>query len=149
MPSTPSGKVIASPGGLVLTYQDTGSYGTIVSRTLNVYDKNGTLFQGPFTMGAALTQAVNITTDQWLRFVCVVVDNTGTFTATVNYLAEGIYIASFLNRMVTLGCGCNKNQFCDLFKAQLNLAAAEWFSIPGLGIAATSSINAANVYVNA
>lgn len=149
MASSASGTITPSPGGLVLTYLDTGSYGTIISRTLTVYNYNLAATYGPFSMGTNLSQAVDVTADGWLRFICIVVDNTGTFTATVDYLAEGQYIASFLNRMVSQGCGCdNTNQFCNLFKAQLNLVAAEWFSIPGLPIPAQSSITAANVYVN-
>lgn len=148
MASVASGEVIPTIGGLVLTYLDTGSYGTIVSRTLNVLDANGNLVAGPINMGTNLSTEINITFDQWLQFICVVVDNTGTFTATVDYLAEGIYTQAFLNQMVSLGCQCQRNAFCDLFKAELSFVSAERYAVSGLGIPASQLILGANIYVN-
>jgi len=150
MGSIVSGKVSPSPGGTVLTFTNTGTYSLpFVSQVLTVYDCNGNVAYGPFNMGQNLTQTVNITADGWFSFVNVITDQTGALSPIpVNYLAEGIYIAAFLNRLVANGCNCMPQQFCTMFKAQLNEQAAEWFAIPGLGVASQSSITAANVYIN-
>ena len=150
MASSPSGKVVASPGGLQLTYQDTGSYGTVSSRLLNIYDANGDLVTSTINMGSNLTATISITADQYLTFVCTVNDNVSgsPWITTVNYLAEGIYAQTFLNVMVSSGCGCPQGQFCNLFKAELNLQAAERYALSGLGIPADALITYANIYVN-
>lgn len=137
--------------GTQLLFTDTGTgYGAIISRTLLVYDANGILLTPvPINMGSVLTATLNIIVDQWLSFVLTVIDNTGTYTCTVNFLAEGIYAFAFLNKMVGLGCGCKSHPFCNLFKAELSVVAAERFAISGLGVSATSMVTAANIYVNA
>lgn len=144
-----SGEVESSIGGLVLTFRDTGTgYGTIVSRTLTISDAYG-IFVTSFSMGTNLTQAYDRTSDAYLQFVLVVVDNTGTYTCQVNIDAQGIYIASFLNAMVATGCSCKSVNSCNLMKAELNIRASNYFSIPGLGPAAQYTLDAANIYVNA
>lgn len=149
MASQASGNVTSSNGGLILTFTDSGNYGTVTSRVLNIYDPNGVLLQ-TYNMGANLTQNYPVTADQYLSFVLTVIDNTGTFTATVNYLAEGIYIAAYLKRITALGCNCDCHSriLCNLIAGERFLSAAERFALSGLGVAANSNIQAANVYVN-
>ena len=148
--SVQSGQIVASPGGKVLTFVNTGSYSLpFVSQILTVYNSVGQVAYGPFDMGQNLSQAVDITADGYLSFVNVITDQNGSIAPIpVNYDAIGIYQATYLNRLVSIGCGCQPGQFCTMFKAQLNLQASLWFAIPGLGVQAESTIVAANTYIN-
>lgn len=144
--STASGSVSNNISGTLLTFTDTGSYGTIISRTLVINDSNGVLLT-TINMGANLTATYAITADAYLTFILTVVDNTGTFTATVNYLAYGIYIVSFLTKLANSGCGCTGN-FCNVDIAEIFLSEAQNFALFGIGPSSQANITAANVYIN-
>lgn len=147
--SAASATITNSLDGKTLTFNDTGSYGTIISRSLQVNDFNGNPLS-TINMGLTLTTPYGITADQWIQFVLTVVDNTGTFTVTKNYLAEGIYTALFLNIMKQLGCSCNCSQeaFENLFIGEIFLMTAERFAIGSAPISAENNIVAANLYIN-
>lgn len=133
--------------GSQLLYTDTGTgYGTITSRTLNVYDCNNNLLF-TFNMGTNLTQVVTITADAWFKFVCTVVDNTGTYSAEVDYVAIGFYTAAYLEQFVSTNCGCQLDN-CNLDIAENFLNAALRYNLAGNGIASNANIVAANIYVN-
>lgn len=151
MASTPSGKVTSSQGGTVLTYLDTGSYGTVSSRTLVIYDSNGVPV-ATFNMGASLSQTYNITADSYFSFVCTVADNVSgsPWIATVNYLAENICITTMVNAVSQLGCGCDcgseKLTYIDI--SNIFRFCAESTALFGLGVSAQSLITAANTYIS-
>ena len=132
--SAASGKITQTDlTGLNYLFTDTGSYtAPITSRTLNQYDDNGNLI-ATFDMGNNLTQAVAVTADGWNSFVLSVVDAVGgPYTATVNYLFEGIYTAAFLARMAASGCSCDNSKLWNLVKAEFNEVAAEAFTLNSL-----------------
>lgn len=147
--STPSGKVTQNNlSGSELLYTDSGSYGTIVSRNLTIYDyQNQPLIT--VSMGAALTYIYTITADAWFTFECVVVDNTGTYTTTVYYTAGGFYTAAYLNLFTATNCGCQGNN-CNMEYAEYAYQAAIRFTLAGLAGAAQAQreIVAANVLIN-
>ena len=144
-----SGNVTNATNGLLLTFNDTTTGYTlpIVSKILTIYDAFGNVL-GTINMGSTTVATFAITADAWYSFVMAVTDQTGPYTLTVNFLAENIYIASFLNAMVNTGCGCQPGMFCNINKADLNLTAAERFSLAGNSSAADVTITAANVYIN-
>ena len=146
MASTASGKVTNSQDGKTLTYTDTGSYSTIISRILTIYDANGVLLN-TINMGATLVSTFGITADGYYTFICTVVDNTGTFTATVNFLAENIYIAAMLSFLAGLGC-CNGCIPENVFIADLYAGGAEDSGSFGFGPQAQQQITAANTLIN-
>lgn len=150
MSSVISGQVVPSAGGLVLTFQNTGSYSLpFVSQILSVNDADGNLLYGPFNMGQNLSQAVDITGDAYLSFVNVIQDQTGVLTPIpVNYEADGVYTATFLQDMVALGCCGSKNNFYTLMKAELNWVASQRFALSALGVNADTCITNANILAN-
>jgi hypothetical protein len=146
-----SGTVTNSLVGTLLTFTDTttGYSLPIISKTLTVFDAYGNqLTNPPINMGSATVATFAISADAWYSFVMNVTDQAGTYQVTVNFLAENIYIASFLNAMVNTGCGCAPGMFCNLNKAELSISAAERFALAGSGAAADVLITSANVYVN-
>jgi hypothetical protein len=144
-----SGSVVSSIDGLTLTFTDTGTgYGTILGRTLTVNDADGNPLYPPFDMGLSIIQEVPVTQDQYLSFILVVVDDTGLYECTLNYFAEGIYLAAFLQAMVALGCCGSQNNFFTMFKAELLRAAGERYSLSANGVAANTCIAFANKLVN-
>ena len=148
-PSSPSGTAVQDGinGGQIL-YTDTGSYGTIVSRTLNVFNYLGDVI-GTFNMGTNLTQVYTYTADAWFQFQCVVVDNAGTWTNNVYFVSQGFYWDAYTAQFNATGCGCIGNN-CNLEWSQLALNAALRFNLVGLAGAASSNtcIIAANFFVN-
>lgn len=145
--STASGTVTQSAGGSVLTYRDTGTYGTVSSRILVVYDPNGNILQTT-PMGASLTASYDISIDQWLRFQCIVIDNTGTFTATVDYLSTAFYDNTYVNILAQLGCGCDLKQFNYIDISYFFRNAALRLALGGFAVAANLNVIAANAYIN-
>jgi hypothetical protein len=142
-----SGTVVNNLAGTGLTFTDTGTgYGTLVSRTLVIKDPLGNVL-ATINMGAALTYLYVITVDQYVSFNLTVIDNTGTYTCQVNYLAQGFYTVSYLALIAQSGCGCNGN-LCNVDIAERFLAAANRFAVAGLGVAANNNIIAANIYIN-
>lgn len=147
--ATPSGTVKQNTlNGGSLLFTDTGSYGTIVSRNLTVYDYLGNVVQ-TFNMAANLTQVFTFASDAWFHFQCIVVDNTGTFTSDVYVVADGYYWDSYTEIYNSTNCGCGVND-CNLEKSQNALNAALRFNLAGISGAASAQreIVAANIYVN-
>lgn len=134
--------------GSPLLWQDTGSYGTIVSRTLVISDYLGNVITTQ-NLGTALNYQFVVTSDSWYSFVCIVVDNTSTFTSTVYYVSTGFYWNTYLAQFNATNCGCNGNN-CNLELSQLSLQAALRFNLGGLPNAASAqkAIVAANFFVN-
>lgn len=149
MPSTASATVVqGNLSGSILNWIDTGSYGTIDSRTLDIYDYQGTLLLN-VSLGVTLTYAYTITADAWFSFIATIVDNTGTFTSTVYFTATGFYIAAYLNLFTSTNCGCQGNN-CNMESAEYAYNAAVRFNLAGLAGAAQAQreIVAANVLIN-
>lgn len=149
--STPSGTVVQNGlNGGSLLFTDTGSYGTVSSRTLTIYDYLGNpVAPSPFNMGTNLTQLFSFNTDAWFHFQNVVVDGSGTWTTDVYVVADGFYWEAYLNQFVASQCG-NVGVNSNLEISQLCLQAALRFNLSGLpGAASTNSaIIAANYFVN-
>jgi hypothetical protein len=101
-------------------------------------------------MGTSTSTFYNITADQYLTFVETIVDNTGSYVLTINYLAQGIYAATFLNIIKDVGCTCNCSYetFMQLLIGELFLAAANRFAIAPASVSAQNNIVAANLYIN-
>lgn len=140
--------VTNSLDGKTITLTDIGSYtAPVTSRVVTVYDAFGNVLD-VITFGASLTEPWNVPADAWYSFVLAVTDALGSYTNTVNFLAENQYIASFLNTIAGSGCGCDPGMFCDMNKAELNFSAAERYALAGNSSAADKTITFANVYIN-
>jgi hypothetical protein len=145
-----SGNITQSAGGNILTFTDTSTgVGTLVSRTLNIYDANGNLLQ-TINMGASLTTTYNITTDAYFQFVETIVDNTGTYTLTINYLSTVFYQNAFSTATAAVS-----TYDSDYFGVTSNLSislgyytSAFRFFIGGFGVSANNMITQANFFVN-
>ncbi len=153
MASTPSGTVVQNGlnGGSAI-FTDTGSYGTVSSRILTVYDYLGNVVSpSPFNMGSSLTQVFNFPLDAWFKFVCVVTDNVSgsPWTTTIYWVADGFYWDAYLNQFNSTNCGCQGNNF-NMEVSQLNLNAALRFNLAGEAgaAAAQACIVAANYFIN-
>lgn len=153
MASLPSGTVTQnSLNGGSLLFTDTGSYGTISSRTLTIYDYQGNpVSPSPFNMGNALTQVFTFGSDAWYHFQNVVVDNVsgGPWVTDIYVVAVGFYWETYLNQFNATNCGCIGNN-CNLEYSQLALQAALRFNLAGLSGAASAQncIVMANYFVN-
>jgi len=134
--------------GLRYQFTDTGSYTAPVTiRVLNVYDSNGALLD-TFNMGASLTQEIDVTADSYLSFNLNITDATGELpTYIYNYLTTGIYKASYLSRMASLGCKCD-NIPGQVYIAEEYVKTSYRYLIGGQGEASQLAINAANTYIN-
>lgn len=147
--SSCSGVVTQSASGSVLTFTDTGSYNPpITSRMLNIYDYNGNLIQ-TYNMGSSLTQTFDITADSWFRFILTVVDSTGTFTCTVDYLSTAFYQNAFSNAIAGQTCP-NSDFYGVIFNLNLSqdfYMAALRFFIGGFAVSANNMITQANDFV--
>lgn len=147
--STPSGTVVQYGilGGQAL-FTDTGSYSTLISRNLTVFNYLGDVIQ-VFNMGVNLTQIFSFAADAWFQFTCVVVDNTGTWTTNVYFVSQGYYWDAYTNQFNSTACGCVGNN-CNLEVSQLCLASALRFNLAGLAgaVSANRDILAANYFVN-
>lgn len=131
--------------GSLLQWLDTGSYGTIVSRTLNIYDCNNNLLQ-TVSLGATLSYQYTIAADAFFKFVATIVDNTGSFISEVDYVAIGFYTASYLNSFN--GQAPLPINNCNLDTAENFLNAALRFNVGGNFVAAQANIVLANYFVN-
>lgn len=137
-------------GNLTLTFTDTSTgVSSLVSRILNIYDSNGTPVVSPINMGATLTATYVTTTDKYLSFVEIIVDNTGTYPLTVNYLSTTFYQISFANAIAALpndfNCGSEQLTYIDI--SNLYAQAAERYALSALAPAAQNAINAANYFI--
>ncbi len=132
--------------GSQLKWTDTGSYGSVISRVLTIYDCNGELLQ-TVSLGSILIYAYDITADGFYQFVGTVVDGTGTFISTVDFVATGFYTAAYLNAFNGSQCGCTGIQ-CNLDIAENFYNASLRFNLAGNFVAAQANIVGANIYVN-
>jgi hypothetical protein len=142
--------ISSSLDGKTLTATDTGTgYGTVTSRMLTIYDALGNELT-QINMGTSLTANYGITADAWFRFKLDVIDNNGSYEKIRDYLAIGIYSATFLNIISKVGCSCNCSHetFQELSIGELFLAAALRYALAGLSILAQNNIVAANTYLN-
>ena len=151
MASTPSGTV--TQGNLVgneLLFTDTGSYGTVSSRILNIYDYQGNLIQ-TYNMGANLTQIFPIPADNWYWFVCTVTDNISgsPWVTNVYYVSTGYYWTAYQAQFDSTNCGCGCNNY-NMEISNLLLQAALRFNLAGLSGASSAQqcIVAANFFIN-
>lgn len=147
--STPSGTVVQyNISGSEYLFTDTGSYGTLVSRNLTIYDYQGIPVQ-TVNLGGTLTYVYTVTADAWQHWQNIVVDNTGTYTTDIYYVAGGFYIAAYLNLFSSTNCGCQGNN-CNMEYAEFAYQAALRFNLAGLAGAAQAQRNivAANVLIN-
>lgn len=147
--STASATVtLANLSGSPLLWTDTGSYGTIISRTLTIYDYQGNVLTTQ-SLGSTLTFDFDITSDNWYQFTGVVVDNTGTYTSQVYYVSTGFYWVTYQSVYNASNCGCNNDNW-NLVVSQLALASALRANLAGLAGAAQAQrdVVAANVFVN-
>lgn len=146
MASVASATVVqANLTGSELLWTDTGTYGTIISRTLNIYDCNGDLLQ-TVSLGVTTTYTYTITADAFFQFICTVVDNTGSFSSEVDYVAIGFYTAAYLNAFTgNVPLPINN---CNLDRAENFLNASLRFNVGGNFVAANTNIILANYFVN-
>lgn len=149
----PSGKVTQSVpvnGVVTLTFTDaTTGLGTVSSRILVISDANGNILQ-TINMGSSLTATYSITQDIYASFVETIVDNTGTYTATVNYVSTAFYIYAYAPAVVSVSSEC-----CDtfgtilrLYDAEDNKNAAVYMAQFGQGVNSQALITQANFLVN-
>ncbi len=137
--------VQANLTGSQLLWTDTGTYSTLISRNLNIYDCNGNLLQ-TVPLGTTLTYIYNITADAFFQFIATIVDNTGTFTSEVDKVADGFYTASYLNAFTgNVPLPINN---CNLDTAENFLNASLRFNVGGNFVAANQNIIWANYFVN-
>lgn len=136
-------------GNLTLTFTDMSTgVGTLVSRILTIYNSNAVLVT-TINMGATLTATYIVTTDQYLSFVETIVDNTGTYVLTVNYLSTTFYQISFANTIAALpndfNCGSEQLTYIDI--SDLYAQAADRYALSALAPAAQNAINTANYFI--
>ena len=144
-----SGNVTQSANGNVLTFTDTSTgIGTLTSKTLVIYDSNGAILT-TIAMGAGLTATYNITADLYMSFVMTIIDNTGTYPFTYNFLSTTFYDTNLANIVAQMGCGCgtdNENLiYADI--GEIFKSAALRDALSALAVAAQSMITAANNYL--
>lgn len=145
--STASATVVqANLIGSQLLWTDSGTYGTVVSRNLTIYDCNGEVLLTT-SLGTATTYTYNITADGFYQFIGVIIDNTGEFTSTVDFVAIGFYTATYLSLFNASNCGCTGLQ-CNIDAAENFLNAALRFNVASNFVAANTNIIAANVVIN-
>lgn len=150
MASTAAGTVTQSGDGTVLTYTDIGSYGTVISRVLTIYDYDANVL-ATINMGASLTATYNITADGYFTFICEVFDDTGgPFTATVAYLSTAFFQIAFAPQIAAQECpACDTFAvFYNLNRAYLSEQAALIYASHGASVQAQNNITQANFYVN-
>ena len=148
MASTPTGTVVQVAYNQ-LKYTDTGSYGTVSSRTLVIYSSTGTVLD-TVNMGATLTYTYTLTADAALQFVCTVVDNISgsPWVTTVYTLATGFFWQSYAEQYSVNNCGSAYNNN-NLTYANNTLQAAIRFTIAANLVAAQRNIVIANYFANA
>lgn len=138
-----SGNVSQSASGNILTFTDTSSgIISLVSRTLQIYDQNGVLLT-TINMGASLTATYNITSDGYFQFVETIVDNTGTYILTKNYLSTAFTDNVIVNTLTQLGCSCSLESFNFIDIAYFFRFAALRLALGGFGVSAQANILAA------
>ena len=144
--STASATVVqANLIGSQLLWVDTGTYNTIISRTLNIYDCNNNPLL-TVSLGATTSYTYTITADAFFKFSAIIVDNTGSFTSEVDFVATGFYTAAYLNAFT--GNVPLPISNCNLDIAERFYTAALRFNVGGNFVAAQNNIVWANYFVN-
>ncbi len=138
-----SGSVSQTPSGSVLTFTDTSTgVSGLISRILNIYDPNGILLS-TVNMGATLTATYDISGDGYFQFIETIVDGTGTYVLTINYLSTAFTDNVIVNTLVQLGCSCSLESFNFIDIAYFFRFAALRLALGGFGVAAQANILAA------
>lgn len=141
---------IPNNGLVPLTFLDQSTgVGSLVSRTLNIYDYNNNLVD-TVNMGATLTAVYNISADGYFKFVETIVDNTGTYTGTFNFLCVSFYISLYATAVASLTtyCGDLTGQIYNQSNAQNNRYAALDMASFGQGVIAQQLITRANFLIS-
>jgi len=141
--------VSSNPAGNVLTLSDTSTgLGTVSARTFTVYNSLGDLVQ-VIDSPTSATADYAVAADAYWSFTLDVTDNTGTYQAVRNYLANGIYLSTYVNVIAQLGCGCNcggeQLTYADI--SELYNTSALRLALGGFGNAANNAIVAANAII--
>lgn len=128
-----------------LTFTDTSTGITVTSRTLTVYDSNGTIVN-TYNMGTNLTQTVPITKDVYYSFLLTL---NGSQSATINYLSTRQYDLQALTLESALDCSCKApKSLCDnAIKALMAKDRAVTYLLFGQGQNAQRNIDAANALI--
>jgi len=135
-------------GVALLTFLDASTgVGTLVSRTLNIYDSDSVLVD-TVDMGAVLTATYGISADSYLSFVETIIDNTGTYIGTFNMETTVFFDITFVNTVAQLGCSCGSEQVNYIDISLLFRSAALILAAFGLGVAAQNNITAANTFIS-
>lgn len=147
MPVVTKGEVTQDPSGSPLTFTDqTTGLGTIISRNLSIYDGNGNLL-ATINMGGSISTDLDITADGYFSFIEVIVDNTGTYTALVNYLSTAFYEITYAPLANKLDCCGNEEKCINLYKGEICKSDAILFFERGVAELAQSNIEAANLFL--
>ncbi len=141
-PSAPVNGVSAQ----VFTDTTTG-IGTLVSRTLNIYNSDSVLVD-TVDMGTSLTATYGISADAYLSFEETIVDNTGTYIGTFNIQTTIFYDITYVNTVAQLGCSCGGESVNYIDISLLFRNAALILAAFGLGSAAQNNITAANTFIS-
>lgn len=122
--------------------------GTLISRVLNIYDYNNNLVD-TVNMGATLTATYNVSTDGYFSFQEIIVDNTGTYTGTFNFLCISFYVSLYAPAVAALTtyCGDLTGQIYNQSNAQNNRYAALDMASFGQGVIAQQLITRANFLI--
>lgn len=122
--------------------------GTLISRVLNIYDYNNNLVD-TVNMGATLTATYNVSTDGYFSFQEIIVDNTGTYTGTFNFLCISFYVSLYAPAVAALTtyCGDLTGQIYNQSNAQNNRYAALDIASLGQGVIAQQLITRANFLI--
>lgn len=140
---------VPANGVVVLTFTDTSTgVGTLISRTLNIYNSLGIIVD-TVNMGAMLTATYSISADGYYSFVETIIDNTGTYVLTVNYVATAFYQYAFSQAVAALTslCGVIYGQVYNLSYAEINKNSAIDMALFGQGVNAQSLITYANFLI--
>lgn len=140
-----SGQVTQSAALSPLTFTDTSTGISVTSRSLSVYDSNGTLVN-TYNMGTNLTQAVSITKDVYYSFILTL---NGNQNVTVNYLSTRQYDLQALTLEQSLNCSCkSSSSLCsDTIKALMAKNWAITYLLFGQGQNSQRNIDAANALI--
>lgn len=122
--------------------------GTLVSRTLNIYDYNNNLVD-TVNMGATLTATYNVSADGYFSFQEIIVDNTGTYTGTFNFLCISFYVSLYAPAVAALTtyCGDLTGEIYNQSNAQNNRYAGLDMASFGQGVIAQQLITRANFLI--
>ncbi len=140
---------IPNNGNVTLTFTDQSTgLGTVISRTLTIYDYNGVLLD-TINMGASLTATFVVVADGYFSFDEQIVDNTGTYSATFGYVCQAFYMSIYAPAVASLPtfCGDLTGQIYNLSNAQNNRYAALDMASFGQGVIAQALITRANFLV--